>query len=226
MVTIDHQNESDHARSGLSGSSNVEDFEKRVNEIFEGDGLVIFKADKVQGGFQYLAYEDLNKDKLISSADDRLFTITVANGTATLKGAGVNSYYSESWPYEPKEEEIAAAKEEENGGSTGTTHRRHGSSFFMWYALGRWSGGYHTPASSYSAMSAHRASYRGSSAYASQVKTNSAYQTSATKRYGAGFRSASSQVSSSRSSRISSTRSSGVRSSGGGSFRGSSGFGV
>ncbi len=217
----------DAVKEAFEKNPSVEDFEKRVNEIFEGDGLVIFNANKVEGGFQYGAYEDLDKDKQITSSDDRLFTITVANGTATLKGAGVNSYYSESWPYEPKEEEIAAAKkEEENGGSTGTTHRRHGSSFFMWYALGRWSGGYHTPASSYSAMSANRASYRGSSAYASQVKTNSAYQTSAAKRYGAGFRSASSQVSSSRTSRISSTRSSGVRSSGGGSFRGSSGFGV
>jgi len=217
----------DAVKEAFEKNTSVEDFEKRVNEIFEGDGLVIFKADKVEGGFEYNAYEDLNKDKLISSSDDKLFTISVANGTATLKGAGVNSYYSESWPYEPDEEELAAVKKEENPGGTHTTHRyRGGSSFLMWYALGRWGGGYHTPASGYSAMSSHRSSYRGSSAYASQVKANSAYQTSAAKRYGAGFRSASNQVSSSRSSRISSSRSSGARSSSGGSFRGSSGFGV
>jgi len=200
-----------------------------VNEVFEGDGLVVFKADKVEGGFEYSAYEDLNKDQQITNSDDQLFTLTVANGTATLKGAGVNSYYSESWPYEPKEEDIAAAKEEENRGDTRTSYRPRGTSFLLWYGLGRWSGGYHTPATSYNAMNQHRASYRGSSAYTSQVKTNSAYQTSAAKRYGAGFRSASSKVSSTRSSHISSSRSSGVRSSSGGSsrgFRGSSGFGV
>jgi hypothetical protein len=139
----------------------------------------------------------------------------------------VNSYYSESWPYEPKEEEIAAAKkEQENEGGSQTSYRPRGSSFLMWYALGRWSGGYHTPATSYNAMSQHRATYRGSSAYTSQVKANSAYRTSAAQRYGAGFRNASSKVSSARSSRISTSRSSGVRSSSGGSFRGSSGFGV
>ena len=86
----------DAVKEAFQKNPRYDDFEKRVNEIFEGDRLVIFEAKSVSGGFNYTAKEDLDGDKKMSPADDTLFTLLVANGTATLKGAGVNSYYSQS----------------------------------------------------------------------------------------------------------------------------------
>ena len=72
--------------------------------------LVIFESEKVSGGFKYTAKEDLDADKKISPDDDTLFTLLVANKKATLKGIGVNGYYSKSWPYDPAK---GAEKEKE-----------------------------------------------------------------------------------------------------------------
>ncbi len=37
-------------------------FEKRINEIFEGDNLIIVDAKRVDGGFSMAGFEDLDKD--------------------------------------------------------------------------------------------------------------------------------------------------------------------
>ncbi len=246
----------DAVKEAFQKHARYDDFEKRVNEIFEGDQLVVFKAEPVPGGFKYTAMEDLDADKKIGPADDTLFTLLVAKGTATLTGAGVNRYYSQTWPYN-------AAKEAKKAGETQATaphHHRHGSSFLFWYGMGRlrWGGGYYTPAPRYNAMSQHRDQYRTTSAFQSQVKSNATHENRMAARYGTGFRKTPSgarktHVSKSRTSQSfdssksksgwavrsksgvkskASTSSSSSRSSasrggrGFGGFRGSSGFGV
>jgi hypothetical protein len=242
----------DAVKQAFQKNPRYDDFEQRVNEIFEGDRLVIFQSERVSGGFSYTAKEDLDADKKISPADDTLFTLLVANGTATLKGAGVNSYYSQSWPYAPAKDVNQKTKNQ----TTAAHHRRHGTYFYHWYGyLGyRWLGGYYTPAPRYNAMSRHRNAYRATPAFQSQVVANTAFTSRMASRYGAGFRKspttarktyisknrglASTRTSSSTArsgagaksrstSRSSSSRSSASRSRGGfGGFRGSSGFGV
>jgi hypothetical protein len=85
----------DAVKKAFQKNSNVEDFEKRVNEIFEGDNLIIFSSDETSRGFIYTAKEDLDGDKTISPPDETLFVLSVLGGTATLQGAGVNEYYKE-----------------------------------------------------------------------------------------------------------------------------------
>ena len=77
----------------------AEDFEKRVNEIYEGDHLLIFQANSnanatpielkykqkpTTEGFVYAAIEDLNQNEIVDAGDDPLFYIVVLNTKATL----------------------------------------------------------------------------------------------------------------------------------------------
>lgn len=233
----------------------LENFENRVNEIFEGDNLVVFESAKIDGGFRLSAQEDLDGDKKISADDDLLFTLEVANGAATLRGAGVTSYYMQRWTYDG----AGHARDDEGKTYAAGHHCMH---FHHWYGYGGyglWGGRYYTPRPRYNQMLSNRNSYRGSSAFASQVSTNAKSEQKMASKYGSSFRSAATKTSSSRKSYVakstrsgsykankstsgwgarskagtkssfSSSRSSSSRSSSSGSrggFRGSSGFGV
>ena len=239
----------DAVKKAFQKHQKISDFENRVNEICEGDKLVLFRSDKVDGGFKLSAMEDLDDNKRLSDGDDLLFTLQVANGTATLKGAGVTSYYSSSWPYKPDERTRSS--------SYRPGHYTH---FHHWYGRSYlWGGGYYTRAPRYDEMLSHRNSFRKSSAFSSQVQQNVKFENSMSKKYGSGFTSAKTRTSANRDgyvkkaasshknasrnaqsafavrskmaakSSFSGTRSSSSRSSssrGFGGFRGSSGFEV
>lgn len=184
----------DAVKKAFQDDRKVEDFEKRVNEIFEGDNLVIFDSKVINGGFKYTAKEDLDRNKEISPGDETIFILTVANGKANLQGAGVNKYYQESWRYKPTEEK-----------QTYTNQHYHRPYFHYWYWGRRW-GGYYTPRQSYDRMSGNRNSYRQGSAFVSQVNSNVDFENRMSKRYGAGFRKSVGGVSSVRQSYINNTK--------------------
>jgi len=192
-------------KDAFQKNPSVEDFEKRVNEIFEGDNLIVFQSEKVTGGFKLSAEEDLDGDKKVSAGDDLLFTLEVANGGATLQGAGATSYYKQSWTYDG----AGHAKDD-----TGKTYARdhHCSHFHHWYGYGGygyWRGGYYTPRPRYDQMLSSRNSYRGTSAFTSQVSANAASEQKMASKYGSSFRSAAAKTSSSRKSYVSKSVSSG-----------------
>ena len=173
----------------------------------------------------------------------------MANRTATLKGVGVTSYYSEAWPYDPEEHRKVETRY--------VRSHYYPYSYYGWYGGGYWGGGrnyYRTSPSQYQSLNSHRSSYRQTSAFTDQVKRNTQAEQRASKHYGKGFRKSATKVSTNRKSYISKGRSSGaykssggksgwsVRSSSGtkgsfssarssgsrgfGGFRGSSGFGI
>jgi hypothetical protein len=183
----------DAVKAAFQKNRKVEDFETRVNKIYEGDHMVLFNAALVTDGFELTAKEDLNDDKKLDTSDDTLFTLTVKGKVASLKGSGVNAYYSSSWVYTPPEER----RDERHYSS----RYHHGPHFHYWY-WGRGWGGYHTPASRYSRMRNDRDYYRNSSAFHSQVKRNVDYETRASKQYGAGFRKSASKPSATRKSYV------------------------
>jgi hypothetical protein len=206
----------DAVRAAFQKAPKLEDFENRVNQICEGDKLVMFRSDKVDGGFRLSAVEDLDGDKKISGSDDVLFTLLVANGTATLKGEGVTSYYTSTWAYDP----VAHTR-----GAGNAVHRtgHHCTHFHHWYGRSYlWGGGYYTRAPRYSQMMSQRSSYRGTSAFASQVKSNASSEKKMSSKYGSGFRSAAAKTSSNRKSYVKKSVSSGNYKAG----KGSSGWGV
>ena len=168
----------------------VENFEQRINEIFEGDNLIMLKVKTANSKnmFEVFAYEDLNENKSIDEKDDVIFVLKVQNGIATLEGKGVNAYYKDSWAYNAE------------------SHRQHyrrnrGLGFFFWYTAGRYSN-YYTPRNRYDDISKKRSAFRNSSAFASQVNSNCDFEQKAAKKYGSSFTKSARNTSFSRKSYI------------------------
>ena len=86
----------DDVQVAFQKSTSTEAFEKRVNEIYEGDGIVLFRAKEENRKRILEAFEDLNKDGQIDPGkDDLLFTITNDEiGSNHLQGHGANSHHS------------------------------------------------------------------------------------------------------------------------------------
>ncbi len=239
----------DAVKEAFQKRPNVAEFEKRVNEIFEGDNLILLHAEDIGNAFRIDAKEDLDKNEKVSDGDDLIFRMTVKNGMVTLQGMGVNSYYKESWPYDPAKEERYHR----------TYHRSHyrGPYFYHWYGYGgrRWGGSYYTPRDNYTSIRQHRDSYRKGSDFKTQVKQNGAYENRMASKHKSTYGTATRAPSAKRTSYVKSTAASGKfnsktsssgwavrsrsgvkssfgRSSGGfssssrGGFRGSSGMGV
>lgn len=190
----------DAVKQAFQRDQSVHNFENRVNEIFEGDNLIVFSSRKEGNGFKLSAYEDLDKDKKATQKDDLLFTLTVKDGRCYLKGYGANSYYDQTWRY----------------GHVSYSTRRYSSyyyrsrpSFFMWYGgYNRWSGSYHTPTSQYDSINRHRSSYRSTPAFRQQVTKNSVYDKSMAKKLGSKYSTATRAVSTKRENYIKKTSSS------------------
>jgi hypothetical protein len=177
---------------------NRDQFEQRVNEIYEGDNVVLIETARDGDKATITGWEDLNGDKsLDSAADDKLFTITQElkdGGNYTTQGHGANGYYYSSNPF---------------GG------------FFTGLLIGNLlSGGfgnrYVTPPARYDDLSASRTAYRNSGGYSAQQARNASFGNSVPSRFGnaAGSQSISPARSSYQSRQI---NSGGFRSSGGSS---------
>ncbi len=139
-------------------SQTVEEFEKRLNEIYEGDGIVLVRAKDEEGKRVIEGYEDLNNDDdIVPEQDDLLFTITNEGDANDLRGRGANQHYRSSF----------------GGGNFLFT-------YLIFSSITRGGYGYGTPRSRGPQMESQRNSYRNSTAYAGgrsggQVKKNSAY---------------------------------------------------
>ncbi len=139
-------------------SQSVEQFEKRLNEIYEGDGIVLVRAKDEEGKRVIEGYEDLNNDDdIVPEEDDLLFTITNENDSNDLRGNGANRHYRSSF----------------GGGNFLFT-------YLIFSSLTRGGYGYATPRSRGPQMRTERAGYRNSTAYAGgrsrgQVGRNSNY---------------------------------------------------
>lgn len=85
----------DAVQDAFKKSKSMEAFEKRLNEIYEGDGIVLVRA-KEDGGRRVIeAFEDLNNDgQMDPTQDDLLFTITNAVSSDNIQGHGANSYHN------------------------------------------------------------------------------------------------------------------------------------
>ena len=189
----------DEVQEAFQKSKSATDFEDRVNQIYEGDSIVLVRAKQDGQTLVLEGWEDLNSSKEIDdSTDDLLFTIVEDNGQNELRGHGTNSYYRSGFG---------------------------GTDFLFTYMIlssfGRGGYGYNTSPGRYNTMSRNRTNYRSSSRYRSQVTKNSSYFTNNRSRYTqtAGNTSAarSSYVNSSKSSGSFKRSGTGVRSSWGAS---------
>ena len=88
----------------MKKSKDVTEFEKKVNEIYQGDEMVLIEVKNEANGEQLVSgYSDLNDNGQIDyDNDEKLFTFRrwSENGAqrGSMQGYGVNSYYNNSYP--------------------------------------------------------------------------------------------------------------------------------
>ena len=183
----------DAVQEAFEKSESVEEFEKRLNEIYEGDGIVLIRA-KEEGGKRIIeAFEDLdNNNDIEPGNDDLLFSITNENNNNELRGHGANRHYSAFG----------------GGGSFLFT-------YLIFSSIARGGYGYHTSRSRVPQMKTDRTSYRNSTAYSGgpsggQVSKNSAYYNKQSSANRSSYTSAGKNLSPARQSYIGNQKSSGA----------------
>jgi hypothetical protein len=174
----------------------TEDFEKRVNEIFEGDNLILLDIQGRQTGFVITGVEDLNKNgqpdvssmsandpnSYMSGAaakDEVVFQLTVKGrppNNATLVGGGVNRDFRSTFNYPMPVYDRAAA---------GTYYKRYGYYPYPYYYFGFYGPRYryYTPYSRYNSLTVYRRGYRTGPLYRTQVGRNATYMRGYGSRY-------------------------------------------
>lgn len=147
------------------GGKGLSWFEQRVNEIYEGDHLILIQSRRLADRVEVSGWEDLNDNKrLDENEDDKLFTITQElrdGGAYEVRGHGANAYYVQQNPFD---------------------------GFLIGYLLGQmFSGGrtvYVTPPPRQDELAAYRGTWRSSPGYRAQQSRNAEYGRSAAARYG------------------------------------------
>ena len=86
----------DDVQAAFKDSKSATDFERRVNEIYEGDGLVIIRARQDGNTLTLEGWEDLNGNNDIDlEKDDQLFSIVKGtNDEYDMRGHNTNGYYN------------------------------------------------------------------------------------------------------------------------------------
>ena len=89
----------DEVQTSFKGAKSVTDFENRVNQIYEGDGLVLIRAEQTDTALVLEGWEDLNGNYSIDDGqDEKLFTITEKDDKSyDMRGYHANSYYHSTW---------------------------------------------------------------------------------------------------------------------------------
>ena len=201
----------DEVQDAFKNSDSATEFEERVNQIYEGDGIILIRIEQDGERMTLEGWEDLNSSQSIEDAsDDLLFSIVRDDQNEhEMRGYGANGYY----------------------------HSGFGAGNFLFTymllsAFNPMGGGYYyyTPTSRYDSLSRNRAQYRGTGSYQTQVSRNTGYFDRQKTFAGSRYDQASRNVSQSRQTYLNSQRttgsfrnsSTGVRSSWGGGARGSS----
>ena len=143
----------DDVQDAFKRSKSPTEFERRVNEIYEGDGIIFIRSRQDGDALTLEGWEDLNNNSEIDDAqDDLLFSIVKDQGQNNLRGHGRNGYYRSGF-----------------GG---------GDFLFTYLLLSSFSRGpyfYNTPSTRGNTMRTQRSSYRQSSTYSRQVSKNSRF---------------------------------------------------
>ncbi len=180
----------DDVQQAFKDSDSATEFEKRVNEIYEGDGIVLIRAKQDGETLTLEGWEDLNNDNEIDEAnDDQLFAIVRdTNGDHQMRGYHSNGYYNSHWG--------------------------PGDFLFTYLLISavtpRFGGYYYsTPPTRGTDIRNQRTTYRNSSSYGRQVQRNASYNQKQSSFAGSRYQSSRGNVSSNRSSYQSTQRSSG-----------------
>ena len=174
----------DAVKDALETSKDLSEFEKRVNEIYEGDNLVLIRVEEKGTQKIISGFEDLNQSNAIEEAkDDKLFSITVDEEKYEVYGHGTNHDYYYGSDYSDDDDNNKLFMH-------WLMHAPHSTSDPIMHQTSR------TRASQ---MRLDRDSFRSSSAYTAQRSANKAFFTQQKASNPQAFSSSSKNVSSQRS---------------------------
>ena len=166
----------DDVQEAFRNSKSPTDFETRVNEIYEGDGLIFIRASQDGEKLVLEGWEDLNGNNEIDDGqDDQLFSIVKENNEYDMRGHHANGYYN--------------------------SHFGAGNFLFTYMLISSLNRGgyyYQTPVGRGTNMRQQRTSYRQSSRYGSQVSRNGRFASQQRGFAGSRYQQASRNVSSKR----------------------------
>ena len=179
----------DDVQAAFKSSKSATDFERRVNEIYEGDGLLLIRARQDGSALTLEGWEDLDGNNEISDdQDDLLFSfVKGTNNEYDMRGHGGNGYYR--------------------------SHFGAGDFLFTYMLISAISPrGYYysTPVSRAPGMRSQRTTYRQSSSYRGQVQRNGNFGRKQASFAGSRYQRARSNVSSNRRTYQQTQRSSGA----------------
>ena len=179
----------DDVQEAFKKSSSATVFESKVNEIYEGDGIVLIRSRQDGDRLTLEGWEDLNGNFEIDDAsDDKLFDIVEEDERHQMRGYGGNSYYNQGFGA--------------------------GNFLFTYMLISAISprGYYYSTPPTYArtTLSRGRASYRSGSRYRSQVSRNSSYFTRQKSFAGSRYDAAGKNLSTSRQSYQQRSRTSGA----------------
>ena len=155
----------DDVQQAFQESSSATEFERRVNQIYEGDGIILIRARQDGDRLTLEGWEDLDGNSSIDeAADDQLFAIVKEDEQHQLQGYHANSYHN--------------------------SHFGGGDFLFTYLLISSMNRGgyyYQTVPGRATTIRQDRASYRGSNRYDTQLDRNRQYtsrqQTFAGSRY-------------------------------------------
>lgn len=177
-------------QTAFQHSDSASDFEQKVNQIYEGDGLVLIRAKQESDGLSLEGWEDLDGNHEIDDTrDDLLFAVFEKDEQHEMRGYGTNSYYRSSFGA--------------------------GNFLFSYLLISTMMprGGYYystPPGHARTTMNSQRNNYRSGNRYRSQVSRNSSYFNNQKKFAGSKYANAGRNVSTSRQSYMSKQQSSGA----------------
>jgi hypothetical protein len=162
----------------MQKSKDVSEFEKKVNEIYQGDEMVLIEVKNEANGEQLVSgYADLNNNGQIDyDSDDKLFTFRrwFENGVSRgeMRGYGVNSYYYRPYP---------------SGIDFLTTWMLFSALSRPMYAVPI----YHTTIADVQGLRNYRTTYRSTPSYRDQINTNRQFESRMSATHGNTYRQAS-----------------------------------
>jgi len=162
----------------MKKSKDVTEFEKKVNEIYQGDEIVLTEVKNEANGEQLVSgYADLNDNGQIDyDNDEKLFTFRRWNENGAqrgeMRGYGVNSYYYHPYP---------------TGMDFLTTWMLFSVLSRPMYAVPI----YHTTIPEVGTLRNYRASYRSTPSYREQINTNRQFESRMSSTYGTTYKQAS-----------------------------------
>ena len=144
----------EEVQNAFKDADSVTEFERRVNEIYEGDGLILVRARQDPDALVLEGWEDLSGNfEIDETTDDKLFDIVEREKQHEMRGYGSNSYYNRGF-----------------GG---------GDFLFTYLVISSLSprGYYYSTSPTYArgGLRSSRNSYRSSNSYKSQVSKNGKY---------------------------------------------------